>query len=144
MTKYFLIYDCLLHSFIFSSFDYKNIVLCYRARVLRRTELQSSSTVHLNYVGTFSCYNQLRANDFQKIEKSIKVFLNEKDLSSCWIIQRAYGAEAPGPSLIRLALCLQEKNEVICAVIQSGNIYISFQTLRIFICNFITVLHHQS
>lgn len=57
------------------------------------------STVHLNYVGTFSFKNQLRGYDFQKIEKSIKVFLNERDFSSCWIIQRAYGSEAPGPGL---------------------------------------------
>lgn len=57
------------------------------------------STVHLNNVGTLSCKNQLRGNDFQKIEKSIKVFVNERDLSSCCIIQRAYRAEAPGPGL---------------------------------------------
>lgn len=56
-----------------------------------------------------SCKNQLRGNDFQKIEKSIKVFLNERDLSSCWIIQRAYRAEASGPGHTRGALWLYEK-----------------------------------
>lgn len=97
-----------------------------------------------NCVGTLSCTNQLTGDDFQKIEKSIKVFLNERDLDSCCIIQRAGRDEAPGPGPLRgPSDCWRMRNPKCEAVIQSGNIYISFQALCVFICNFSTLLHHQ-
>lgn len=52
------------------------------------------------------------------------------------------GLKPRDPVLPALPCVCKKKNE--CAMIQSGNIYISFQSLSIFICNFTTVLHHQS
>lgn len=50
----------------------------------------------------------------------------------------------PQDPILPGGLVTLRKNKPICAVIQSGNIYISFQGLSVFICNFTTLLHHQS
>lgn len=71
-------------------------------------------SAHLNCVGTLSSENQLTGNDFQKIEKSIKVFLNEKDPDSWSIIQRAYGSEAPGPGLSRGLVTVRKYKPIVC------------------------------
>lgn len=98
-------------------------------------------SVHLSYVGTFSYKNQLRGNDFYKIKKSIKVSLNERDLPQFLLdyLKRFQGWSSRTPGLVTV-----RQYEPISGVIQSGNIYISFQGLSVLICNFTTLLHHQS